>query len=134
MGHRQLRRLIEDAMRDKQWSQGNLAVAIGFLPSGKTLDATGVRRIITGERPLTPWMLNRLVDVLGLDPDEAESAALEDYRVFLQVGGASRSRADALTAASGTGSNPKLSARTRRRSPPIRHQRPYADNPLTRHA
>jgi len=134
MGHRQLRRLIEDAMREKHWSQGNLAVAIGFLPSGKTLDSTGVRRIIVGERPLTPWMLDRLITVLDLDPVEAEAAAVEDYRTFLRAGGAARRRADAVTAASGAGSNPKWSARTRRRSAPIRHLRPNADNPLARHA
>lgn len=87
MGRGQFRRLIEQAMRNKGWSQGNLAVAIGFLPSGKTLDATGVRRILTGERPLDSWMLNRLIDVLDLDPAEAEAAAVEDYRTFLAVAG-----------------------------------------------
>jgi hypothetical protein len=105
MGHRrQFRQLIETAMRKKGWSQGNLAVAIGFLPSGTTLDATGVRRIIRGERPLTSWMLNRLIEVLDLDPAEAEAAAVEDYRTFLAVTGG-------RTAAVGSnaGSNPTLS-------------------------
>lgn len=74
-------------MRRKGYSQGNLAVAIGFLPNGKTLDATGVRRVITGERPLDSWMLNRLIDVLDLDPAEAEAAVIEDYRTFLAVVG-----------------------------------------------
>jgi hypothetical protein len=93
VSHHHFRQLIEQAMRDKQWSQGNLAVAIGFLPNGKTLDATGVRRVITGERPLTAWMLHRLIDVLGLNPVEAEAAAVEDYRTFLAVGGSTSDRA-----------------------------------------
>jgi hypothetical protein len=102
MGHRrQFRQLIETAMREKGWSQGNLAVAIGFLPSGTTLDATGVRRIIRGERPLTSWMLNRLIEVLDLDPAEAEAAAVEDYRTFLAVVGGTTA-----AAASSPGSNP----------------------------
>jgi hypothetical protein len=92
VSHHHFRQLIEQAMRDKEWSQGNLAVAIGFLPNGKTLDATGVRRVITGERPLTAWMLERLITVLGLDRAEAEEAAVEDYRSFLLVGGTNSSK------------------------------------------
>jgi len=91
MGAREFGQLVERAMREKNWSQGNLAVAIGFLPSGKTLDATGVRRILHGERPLTGWMLDRLTTVLDLDRAEAEDAAVADYRTFLLAGGTKKS-------------------------------------------
>jgi hypothetical protein len=94
--------LIDEAMRRKGWGYGRLSVKLGELPDGSILNATQIRRLRRGQRQnLTPELVQRLIDVLGLDPAEAWHAAglwppdlsADDYRVFAAVGGAAASAA-----------------------------------------
>jgi hypothetical protein len=109
MGAAAFGRLVDQAMRDKGWGQGRVAVAIGVLPDGKVWDATRVGRLRAGKvRHLDRELVGRLVDVLDLDPAEAWEAAglwppdlkADDYRDFVTVGGIG------AKTPSTTGSNP----------------------------
>lgn len=71
----ELGRLVRAAMRDKGLSQGKVAVLVGVFDSDRYLDATQVRLIATGERKPTRGLVERLIDVLDLDPAEAWPAA-----------------------------------------------------------
>ncbi len=68
--------LVAEAMRRKRWGDYHVSAAIGLLPDNKVINNTQIRRIRTGERQhLTRDLVERLIDVLGLDPAEAWAAA-----------------------------------------------------------
>lgn len=67
--------LIRAAMQDKGLSQGKVAALVGLYDGDRYLDATQVRLLMTGERKPTRGLVQRLVEVLDLDPPEAWAAA-----------------------------------------------------------
>ncbi len=74
--------LVNDAMAKKfrpdgkPWVDDTLSRAIGLLPGDKGFDAKQVWRLRRGERrSLSRELVARLIEVLGLDPDEAWAAA-----------------------------------------------------------
>jgi transcriptional regulator with XRE-family HTH domain len=146
-GNKEFGALLDGARKRRGWSKSKLGREIGTLPvSGRVYDAAGVARILSGGSVRVDHeLVRRLLDLLeeAPSPDGAARFTPEAAWPAARLWPDSQDedaviryyRADAvLTAVPGARSNPKLSARTRRRSPPIRHQRPYADNPLTRHA
>jgi len=84
----ELGRLVRTAMQSKGLSQGKVAVLVGVFDSDRYLDATQVRLITTGERRPTRGLVERLIEILDLDPAEAWAAAglwppdldLDEYR------------------------------------------------------
>lgn len=85
--------LVEWGSRRKGWSDYQLSAAIGLLPGDRPFNPTQIRRLRTGERQhLSRELVERLIEVLGLDPEEAWHAAglwppdldLEGYRRFRQ--------------------------------------------------
>ena len=69
-------RLVAVGMARKGLGQGKLAVHIGVLPDGRTLDATQIRLIIQGKRrSLDGMLVQRVAEVLDLDPAEAHYQA-----------------------------------------------------------
>jgi len=69
-------RLMAAGMARKGLGQGKLAVHIGVLPDGRTLDATQIRLIIQGKRrSLDGMLVQRIAEVLDLDPAEAHYQA-----------------------------------------------------------
>jgi len=66
---------IDRTIRDKGWPQGLVAVKIGTLPDGRYFNDKGIERIRTGGRRLDHMLVERLIEVLDLDPAEAWSAA-----------------------------------------------------------
>ena len=76
MSLEQFGRLVAAGMARKGYGQGKVAVLIGVLPDGKTLDATQIRLIVQGKRrSLTGALVQRLAEVLELDPAEAHYQA-----------------------------------------------------------
>jgi transcriptional regulator with XRE-family HTH domain len=71
MGRQEFGRLVERHMREQGISQGRLAVRLGELGGGRYFDTTGVRQILKGARVIDPELLERLVELLGMDRDEA---------------------------------------------------------------
>jgi hypothetical protein len=69
-------RLVAAGMARQGMGQGKLAVLIGVLPDGKTMDATQIRLIIQGKRrTLNGVLVQRIAEVLELDPAEAHYQA-----------------------------------------------------------
>lgn len=69
-------RLVAAGMKAKGIGQGKLAVYIGVLPDGRTMDATQIRHIINGtRRSLDSQLVQRIAEVLDLDPLEAHREA-----------------------------------------------------------
>jgi len=69
-------RLVAAGMARKGLGQGKLAVHIGVLPDGRTLDATQIRYIMQGtRRSLDGMLVQRIAEVLELDPAEAHYQA-----------------------------------------------------------
>jgi transcriptional regulator with XRE-family HTH domain len=69
-------RLVAAGMQAKGIGQGKLAVYIGVLPDGRTLDATQVRHILQGtRRSLDSQLVQRIAEVLDLDALEAHRLA-----------------------------------------------------------
>jgi len=69
MGAQAFGRLVDQAMTAKGMSQDRLAVLVGELPDGRVLNGKQVSRIREGTRRLDPWLVSRLIDLLGLDLD-----------------------------------------------------------------
>jgi hypothetical protein len=68
--------MVEEAARRKGWSDYQLSAAIGLLPGDRPFNPTQIRRLRRGERQhLTQELVQRLIDVLGLDPPEAWAAS-----------------------------------------------------------
>jgi transcriptional regulator with XRE-family HTH domain len=67
--------LIRAAMQDKGLSQGRVAVLVGLYDGDRYLDATQVRLLMNGTRKPTRGLVERLVEVLDLDPAEAWATA-----------------------------------------------------------
>jgi transcriptional regulator with XRE-family HTH domain len=96
-------RLVAQARRQGGYSKSELARQLGRLPeSGRVFDAAGITRIERGGPVrVDRELVDRLVEVLGLDPFEAYEAAdlrpegftAEDHRDFAAVGGAAASAA-----------------------------------------
>jgi transcriptional regulator with XRE-family HTH domain len=69
-------RLVAAGMQAKGIGQGKLAVYIGVLPDGRTLDATQIRHIMQGtRRSLDSQLVQRIAEVLELDALEAHRLA-----------------------------------------------------------
>src|SRR5262245_48957274 len=69
-------RYVAAGMARKELGQGKLAVHIGVLPDGRTLDATQIRHILQGtRRSLDSALVQRIAEVLELDPLEAHRLA-----------------------------------------------------------
>ena len=76
MSLEQFGRLVAAGMARKGLGQGKLAVHIGVLPDGRTLDATQIRLILLGKRrSLDGVLVQRIAEVLGLDPAQAHHQA-----------------------------------------------------------
>ncbi len=68
--------IFDEAMKRKGWGYNRLSVEIGVLPSGGIFNPTQIRRLRLGERKhMSHELLERLIDVLDLDPAEAWAAA-----------------------------------------------------------
>jgi transcriptional regulator with XRE-family HTH domain len=103
MGTREFGRLTKAGRHQRRLSKSELARQLGRLPdSGRVFDAAGISRIEAGGPVrLDRELVQRLVDVLDLDPADAWHAAglwppdlsADDYRVFAAVGGAAGSAA-----------------------------------------
>lgn len=85
--------LVEEASRQKGWSDYQLSAAIGLLPGSRVFNPTQIRRLRRGERQnLSRELVERLIEVLDLPEDEAWHAAglwppdldVEGYRRFRQ--------------------------------------------------
>lgn len=93
MGAHEFGRLVDAAMRERGWSQARVGVRVGELPSGKVLNEKAVERIREGGRHLDHTLVQRLIDVLELDPAEAWWTAglwppdltAEEYRKLRKV-------------------------------------------------
>jgi hypothetical protein len=88
--------MVDAAMRAKGWKTYQLSAAIGLLPSGRAINPTQVQRILDNRRAnLTREIVDRLIEVLDLDPFDAYEAAdlrprdftAEDHRTFVTAGG-----------------------------------------------
>jgi len=71
MGRPEFGRLVKRHMREQGISQGRLAARLGELGSGRYFDPTGVRLILKGQRAIDQELLERLIELLGMDRDEA---------------------------------------------------------------
>jgi hypothetical protein len=105
--------MVGAAMRAKGWNPYQLSAAIGLLPSGRVFHSKQVDRLLDGSRKsLNRELVDRLVEVLDLDPYEAYEAAdlrpagfsAEDHRDFAAVGG--RATADQPKTVTGWSSVP----------------------------
>jgi transcriptional regulator with XRE-family HTH domain len=71
-----LAELIEGGMRRKGWSLNRLSVEVGVLPSGRIVAPSQIRRLRLGEQQdISKELLDRLIELLDLDADEAYEAA-----------------------------------------------------------
>jgi transcriptional regulator with XRE-family HTH domain len=77
MGTTEFGQLADAARRERGYSLARVAVGIGVLPDGGVLNETQVKRILEGRRSLDRHLIERLIDVLGLDRADAWEAALE---------------------------------------------------------
>jgi hypothetical protein len=75
MGTYEFGQYVDRTIREKGWPQGLVAVKIGTLPDGRYFNDKGIERIRTGGRRLDHMLVQRLIEVLDLDPAEAWSAA-----------------------------------------------------------
>jgi hypothetical protein len=90
MGAYEFGRYVDRVIRERGLSQPRVSVMVGTLEDGRILNEKGVDRIREGGRRLDPILVQRLIDVLGLDPALAWSAAgiwppdlsPEEYREF----------------------------------------------------
>ena len=98
--------VIDEAMRRKGWGYNRLSVEIGLLEGGRIFNPTQIRRLRLGERQnLSRELVQRLIDVLDLDPDLSWHAAglwppdldVEGYRRYRQRAFLNSSNPDALT-------------------------------------
>lgn len=71
MGRPEFGRLVKRHMREQGISQGRLAARLGELGSGRYFDPTGVRLILRGQRAIDQELLERLIELLNMDRDEA---------------------------------------------------------------
>jgi transcriptional regulator with XRE-family HTH domain len=78
MGAIEFGQLVAERIRELQrlepqakWSQNKVARRFGELPDGRGLDSTQVRMIKQGRRILDHDLVERLIQVLGLDQDSA---------------------------------------------------------------
>lgn len=71
MGAREFGQIVSDRMDELDWSQNKVARRFGELPDGRGLDSTQVRLIKEGQRRLDHALVERLIQVLGLDEDPA---------------------------------------------------------------
>jgi len=62
-------------MDQLELSQNRLASRLGELADGRIFDATQIRLIRQGRRRLDQMLVARLIEILGLDPDEAWAAS-----------------------------------------------------------
>ena len=109
MDAREFGQLVGQARRRGGYSKSELARQLGRLPdSGRVFDAAGITRIERGGPVrVDRELVDRLIEVLDLDPFEAYEAAdlrpegftAEDHRTFAAVGG--RTRADQQKAVTG---------------------------------
>lgn len=82
--------LVEHRMAELGISQNRLASRLGELSDGRVFDATQIRLLREGRRRLDHELVQRLIDALDLDADEAWHAAglwppdldVEGYRRF----------------------------------------------------
>jgi hypothetical protein len=94
MGAYDFGQYVDRTIREKGWPQGLVAVKIGTLPDGRYFNDKGIERIRTGGRRLDHMLVQRLIEVLDLDPVLAWSAAglwpddldPEDYRRLRESG------------------------------------------------
>lgn len=75
MAAKEFGKLVSDRMEELGLSQRRLAARMGELPDGSLYDATSIRTVREGQRRLTHELISRLIDILGLDPDEAWAAS-----------------------------------------------------------
>jgi Helix-turn-helix domain len=90
-------RMVEDARRKCGYSRSELGRRLGRLPeSGRVFDPSAVRHIVQGGPVrLDRELVDRLIEVLDLDPFDAYEAAdlrprdftAEDHRTFVAAGG-----------------------------------------------
>jgi hypothetical protein len=113
---------VDRTIREKGWPQGLVAVKIGTLPDGRYFNDKGIERIRTGGRRLDHMLVQRLIEVLDLDPALAWSAAglwppdldLSEYRRLRE---SARPLEPALThARGGSDTLPARSLRSARRA------------------
>ncbi len=75
MGATEFGRLMGRAMAERGISQNRLASRLGELPDGRIFDATQIRLIRQGRRRLDHQLVQRLIELLDLDPAEAWATA-----------------------------------------------------------
>jgi transcriptional regulator with XRE-family HTH domain len=71
MGAKEFGELISDRMEELGLSQNRLGARIGELPDGRFFDATQIRMLREGRRRLDQMLVERIIQVLGLDTDPA---------------------------------------------------------------
>jgi transcriptional regulator with XRE-family HTH domain len=71
MGAQKFGQLVEAERLKRRWTRSKLAVAVGILEDGTALDATQIRRIIEGTRKLDQDTVQRIIEALDLDEEQA---------------------------------------------------------------
>lgn len=88
--------MVDAAMRQQRIGDAKLSVLIGLSPAGRVYDRKQVTRLRRGEVRYVPgWLLDRVIEVLGLQPLEAYRAAYPEVTeaVLTAVGGGRPTRA-----------------------------------------
>jgi transcriptional regulator with XRE-family HTH domain len=122
MGAKEFGELVDTARSAKGWSLARVGVAVGVLPTGKVLNENQVKRILEGRRGLDRYIIERLIDELQLDPDEAwyatglrpPWATVESYRELRKVSPPE----PALAHATGGSDTPPAPSLRKARTPP----------------
>jgi transcriptional regulator with XRE-family HTH domain len=75
MGQVEFGKLVSQRMDQVGISQRRLASRLGELSDGSLFDSTSIRTIREGQRRLNHELVNRLIEILSMDPDEAWAAS-----------------------------------------------------------